>query len=316
VRKPCIVCKSNLGHVDFEVREMYFGSREVFTYFECRGCGTLQIANIPNDLGRHYPSNYYSYSSVAKSTSPFEINLRRIRTDAWLGRGVGITGRLLACASKRRPEYLDWFDGMGLSTSSRILDVGCGGGQLLLKLRRDGFTNLGGIDPYLPASISHGPGLQITNHGIEAENAPQDLVMFHHSLEHMVDPFFALECARNLLSEDGHLLIRLPLSGGYAWRKYRHHWYAIDAPRHLFIPTPRAMHILADQLGLVIKRRFFDSDTGQFLASELYVNDIPLMAKDQHPASDPDRLAAIAAFVTTLNAIGDGDCGGFVLGRP
>ena len=293
---------------------MYFGSREEFTYLECRTCGTLQIASVPADLARHYPADYYSYSAAGKTSSPLEIALRRRRTEAWLGRNAGMVGNFLAASSKRIPAYLDWFRDLGLSTDSRLLDVGCGGGQLLLKLRRDGFTRLRGIDPFLDKSVSYGPELMIDKRGIEQESGTYDVVMFHHSLEHMADPLRAMMQARARLAEGGHILVRVPIAGCFAWRKFGRHWYGLDAPRHLFIPSPRGMHLLAEKLGLKIKRSFFDSDPGQFLASENYVNDIALTAQAEHPVPDPERLRAVAGFVDILNHIGDGDCGGFVLG--
>ncbi len=37
---------------------MMLGSRESFTYVECARCGCVQIAEIPADLARHYPTDY------------------------------------------------------------------------------------------------------------------------------------------------------------------------------------------------------------------------------------------------------------------
>lgn len=314
MRKPCLICQDGGDHPTFTVREMYFGSREEFTYLECRSCGTIQIADVPSDLARHYPSDYYSYSAAGKTSSSLEVALRRRRTDHWLNHDAGIIGNLLAAASKRKPGYLEWFRELGISTASRLLDVGCGGGQLLLKLRRDGFTRLKGIDPFLAKPVSHGPELKIDTCGIEEESGTYDLIMFHHSLEHMADPLTALIRAKERLANGGHILIRVPVAGCFAWRKFRQHWYALDAPRHLFIPSPRGIHLLAQRVGLKVKRSFFDSDPGQFLASENYVNDISLAAQADHPVPDPERTRAIARFVDILNNIGDGDCGGFVLG--
>lgn len=313
VIKPCLICGDRGEHAVFVVREMYFGTREEFSYVECRSCGTLQIIDIPADLGRYYPSNYYSFVIREKPASSTEVSLRRLRTNAWLGSTTTVWGRMLARFSSRRPEYLDWFSGMNLSTDSRILDVGCGGGQLLLKLRRDGFTNLKGVDPFLDKSTKLGSGLELANHAFDDERGIYDLVMFHHSLEHMDDPVGMLAHARTLLSAGGHVLIRLPLAGCFAWRKYRQHWYAIDAPRHLFVPSPRAMFLMAKRAGLGVRRRFFDSGPGELLASENYLYDIPLVSQAEVPEPDPERKAALAAFMKILNHVGDSDCGGFVL---
>lgn len=314
VARDCLACGAVGTHQEHVFREMFFGTREEFLYLECAECGTLQIAEVPIDLARHYPSDYYSYSATAKMGSPLEIALRRRRTNAWLGHDTGIGGKLLTVASKRKPDYVKWFQGLGLSTTSRLLDVGCGGGDLLLKLRRDGFTRLKGIDPFLAQPASHGMELTIDNCDIEHESGTYELIMFHHSLEHMAKPLKILACARERLAAGGHILIRLPVAGCFAWRKFHQHWYALDAPRHHFIPSPRGMHLMAEKLGLEIKRRFFDSTSGQFLASENYVNDIPLVAQEKLPAPNPERLSALNSFVEILNQIGDGDSGGFILG--
>jgi hypothetical protein len=58
----CRICANNENQKVSEVREMMFGFRDVFTYFQCSVCGCLQIADIPTDMSKYYPSNYYSYS--------------------------------------------------------------------------------------------------------------------------------------------------------------------------------------------------------------------------------------------------------------
>lgn len=317
VERPCVVCGTVAHHVAFIVREMFFGSREEFSYFECAECSTIQIAAIPSDLARHYPSNYYSYAATVKPTHSRELALRRVRTDAWLRQKTGMLGRALVTLSRRTPEYLGWFRNLGISTESRILDVGCGGGQFLLKLQRDGFIHLRGIDPFLSNGIDHGETLAIANIGFENERGMYDLIMFHHSFEHMTSPATVLQFARSRLTPGGHILIRTPVAGCYAWRKYRQHWYSLDAPRHLFIPTVYGMNVLARQAGLKVRRIFFDSDSGQIVASEKYVRDIPLVVQMQSGDAEmtADRQQALNEFVRTLNHAGDGDSAGFILDR-
>ena len=54
----CRICGNKEGNAPFEAREMMFGTRERFTYFECNSCGCLQIAEIPDDLARFYAADY------------------------------------------------------------------------------------------------------------------------------------------------------------------------------------------------------------------------------------------------------------------
>ena len=89
----CVVCAMAGEAATFAAREMYFGTRERFDYFECAHCGTVQIARVPADLSRHYPAEYYSFSAMKpKRTSALQRTLRGMRTDAWLGRRGGVAG--------------------------------------------------------------------------------------------------------------------------------------------------------------------------------------------------------------------------------
>lgn len=314
-RAVCVACAQESDGPVFAAREMYFGTRERFDYLECPHCGTVQIVAVPADLPRHYPQGYYSYKSAKpKATSSVERYLRRMRTVAWLGNGGGIA-RLFARLSKRRPRYLDWFEGLGLRPDSRIVDVGCGSGDLLLQLHRDGFEHLRGLDPYIPADIDYANGVTIRRCSLADDDGRYDMVMLHHSFEHMTAPRAVMAQIAGHLAPGGHALIRLPVAGSYAWRTYREHWFALDPPRHLFLPTVRAMHLLAASAGLEVRRVFFDSDVGQFLGSEGYADNIPMVEQERRPQRSAAELSRLRRLADELNERGDGDCGGFVLRR-
>jgi len=310
----CVACAQESNAPAFAAREMFFGTRERFDYFECPHCGTVQIVAVPADLARHYPPGYYAFSAAQpKPSSSVRRYVRRMRTDAWLGHRGGVAG-LLARVSKR-PRYLDWFEGLGLRPDSRIADVGCGSGDLLLKLQRDGFGHLRGLDPFIEADIDYANGVVARKRALADDDQCYDLIMLHHSFEHMTAPRAVMAQIAGHLAPGGHALIRLPIAGGYAWRTYREHWFALDPPRHLFLPTVRAMHLLAACAGLEIRRVFFDSDIDQFTASEAYANDIPLVEQGRQPQRSATELSRLRRLAAELNQRGDGDSGGFVLRR-
>jgi hypothetical protein len=60
----CKICGNIEENKVFEIREMMFGFRDEFTYFECSKCGCLQIAEIPINMEKYYPSNYYSFQKI------------------------------------------------------------------------------------------------------------------------------------------------------------------------------------------------------------------------------------------------------------
>jgi len=313
--RQCRVCANKTGNLPFIAREMYFGWKDAFEYFECADCGCVQIATIPEDLVRYYPSDYYSFSKPAKTSKPVVPVWRKLRNRALLGQSVPL-GSLIALLS-RAPGYFSWFHGLSLDLDSSILDVGCGTGSLLLRMRRAGFANMKGVDPYIAEEIDYGDGLKIHKADASVLTEKFDLVMSHHSFEHMPDPLKSLSDLARLLKPDGALLVRIPIAGGYAWRKYRQHLVSLDPPRHLHLHTMRSMTILADACGLSMDRVFYDSDAQQITTSELYLRGISQRDAALHMDSvfGHEEMTRIHAFAKKLNARRDGDMAGFVL-RP
>lgn len=61
MRYKCKICGAEAEHKVYQVKEMYFGTGEEFTYFECGQCQCMQIASIPDNLGDFYGNEYYSF---------------------------------------------------------------------------------------------------------------------------------------------------------------------------------------------------------------------------------------------------------------
>ena len=59
----CAICSNTQGNGAHEVREMMFGSRDPFTYTECGHCGCLWLVDVPADMARPCPVDYYSFGS-------------------------------------------------------------------------------------------------------------------------------------------------------------------------------------------------------------------------------------------------------------
>jgi len=309
----CRICGNAQGNAAHFPLEMMFGSREAFEYLECARCGCLQIATIPADLGRHYPSEgYYSYKRPKDKRDPaWLLALRRQRTRHWLGEFSPV-GAALAAVSKRN-EHFDWFRRAGVRLDSRILDVGCGAGKLLLQLQRDGFRSLLGADPFLEKDLDYGNGVRILRRGIETLEGEFDFLMLHHSFEHMPDGAAALAGLRRRMAPGATLLVRIPVADCHARRKYGVNWMAWDAPRHLYLHTRQSMALLAEGAGLRIAEVTWDSNVQQFSSSELYLRGVPYVEHGKYrPGGRPDAFtgeqwAAWAREAEDLNRRGEGD---------
>jgi SAM-dependent methyltransferase len=295
---------------------MMFGTRERFAYRVCGSCGSAWSAEIPADLDRHYPSGYHSFTEPSPS-SRWKRFLQTRRASHVLGSPNSLGA--LAMRVWGSTEYLEWCRRMGIGQGHRILDVGCGRGHLLVQMHGAGFRHLVGIDPFLSADLHPAPGLTLHRRTLEGAEGPFDLVMLHHSLEHMADPAGALRQVRRLLPPGGWALVRLPVAGCHAARTYGADWVQWDAPRHLFIPTPPGMNRLAAGAAFTVEEVRYDSGGFQFWGSELYRHDIPLVESERHLACGPgslfdrERLRRYEVDAADLNRSGDGDSACFFL---
>jgi 2-polyprenyl-3-methyl-5-hydroxy-6-metoxy-1,4-benzoquinol methylase len=247
---------------------MMLGLGEEFTYYECAGCGCLRLVNVPEDMSRYYPENYYSYAR-GHSLGSFVRGQRA----AFARNGVNPVGALMSWLYGH-DRALESIARLKLSKDASVLDIGCGSGGLLLNLKRAGFKNLTGSDPFLPADMEKNSVRLLKGSLFELDDE-FDVVMLHHAFEHMAEPELVLKQVRKLLGHNGVAILRTPIADSDAWRSYGVNWHQLDAPRHLFIHTTKSMAILAAASGLSISETVHDSTLLQFVISEEYIRDIP-----------------------------------------
>ncbi|MCM3874775.1 MAG: class I SAM-dependent methyltransferase [Pyrinomonadaceae bacterium] len=310
---------------------MQLGLREEFAYFECSKCGCLQIEEIPADLSKYYPNNYYSYVVDRPSLEHPTNGIRSVRAKLIvkiLSRhyfsSKNVLGAFVAEKSSLAGDYPYWVRhqqlNLRLHSNSSILDVGCGKGKLLLDLNLLGFSNLLGIDPFLRDDVVYQNGVRVLSKNIEALNQEFDLVMLHHSFEHMPEPLPTLRKAYELVKPGHYLLLRIPLAGSFAWRKYGVNWASLDAPRHLYLHTPNSVQILASQAGFEVAEVVYDSDGFAHWGSELYLRDIPLTderspwgGNRNQSTFSQEQLTQFTEQDEKLNKSGEADCAAFYL---
>lgn len=316
----------------YRVREMHLGLREWFEYFQCAQCGCLQICDFPPDMGKYYPPRYYSFAPPSSVDPPRTHRLRdmaRRTRDRYAIAERGMVGRILYAGWPNRGLRRSMgarFPGEGakelrLGRRSRILDVGCGSAALLLELQAAGFDRLLGIDAFLDEDLAYPGGLRVLKRTIHEVSGRWDVIMFHHSFEHIPDPQATLSAAAKLLAPDGACLVRLPLVSSAAWERYGVNWVQLDAPRHFFLHSIESLKRVAGQARMEISKIVHDSGSLQFFGSELYLRDIPLQpvvpteVAARASAFTPSELEAFERQAQTLNAEGRGDQAAFYLRR-
>ena len=188
----CPLCDRDNSHHNYygtlELREIFhkFGFDELI-YAICE-CGLIfqWWAMTPESLAEYYKNIYREM--LGKS----ELASRDIKRER-----------------KRAKKIVQFLD----ESPNNALDIGCGAGALLVKLRDVYGCKVTGIEPddnY--REYSQGLGLNVLSDLEFLDgNRKFDLITATHVLEHFIEPMPFLEKVRGLMSEEGKLILEVPL---------------------------------------------------------------------------------------------------------
>lgn len=135
---------------------------------------------------------------------------------------------------------------------ARILDVGCGSGDLLHALHTLGHHDIEGLEPgpqgkraaeTLPITITH-TSLSRFNTDI-----PFDCVTLMDVIEHLPDPSSAILDIKRVLRKGGLLILNTPNAHSYLARVRGARWSAISPPAHVHLWNIHAMNRLMEHAG-------------------------------------------------------------------
>jgi SAM-dependent methyltransferase len=136
---------------------------------------------------------------------------------------------------------------------SSLLDVGCGRGAFLRRLRRAGWLGpMRGLEPDPSAAAlarieSSLPVTVGTLDNAELEPASAGTVVMRHVIEHVRDPRAELERVATVLEPGGALYLATPDARALAAAVFGRFWTGYDPPRHLFAFTSEGVRrLLAD----------------------------------------------------------------------
>jgi 2-polyprenyl-3-methyl-5-hydroxy-6-metoxy-1,4-benzoquinol methylase len=311
----CRICGNEANNQPYRLREMMYGTRAEFDYFECSACKCLQIAEVPANLSQYYPEGYSGYIPPKESDYKGLAGwFKKTRYQSATLRDSVLASLFSALFPAKRYTLLSRFK---LTKDSAILDVGCGFGRYLYALYSVGMKNVRGVDPFVEP-ITYPNGYRVEQKYIGEVTGKWDLIIYNHAFEHVPDPLHNLKAVEKLLADQGKCVIRIPTVSSYAWPHYREHWVQLDAPRHLFIHSIESMQLLANQANMVLEEVVYDSEDFQFSLSEKYKAGYSMY---EQPAEKESYLKRkVTRFVNRrranrLNAAKQGDQAAFILSK-
>ncbi len=248
----CYLCGCSGRDFYVGLTDTLFGVPGSWTLKECtnESCGLawLDPAPIPEDVGLLYKTYYTHHSKgVGNSTG----------SDTGFGRRLihslyKLLIRVLSVRKRRKRLNVMYLD---KEEPGRILDVGCGNGDRLLRFKNLGWEVEGQeIDSKATAFARENNSLLVHDGdliSLELPSSQYDAIILNHVVEHLVDPIETLaECLR-LLKRGGVLVAATPNIRSYGRRYYKEYWRGLEPPRHLHIFTPQALSAAAEKAGFV-----------------------------------------------------------------
>jgi len=155
-----------------------------------------------------------------------------------------------------------------------ILDVGAGTGDFL-KVCKDNNWKTYGVEPSENArENSTKKGIQLKNDISEFENKKFDVITLWHVLEHVTNLNEYINSLKQLLKENGVLIIAVPNYKSYDAKHYKQFWAAFDTPRHLWHFSKESIQKIFSSINMKVEKILpmkFDSYYVSLL-SEKYKN--------------------------------------------
>lgn len=266
--RTCYLCAAQGVLTYSGLRDRLFSAPGVWSLLRCPVCDLVWLNPRPvlADLMKLY-AEYFTHEP--KRTESRLAGVRQLMGDLALPNLLDYThlvrvcpgGGLVWAVSRLGPlremvemsvMTLRWRPG------GKLLDVGCGNGVFLAKMRDLGWDVVGLEPDHQAAEIARKAfGLTVYEGSIEETSLPAeafDAVTLSHVIEHTLDPVAVLRECRRVLKSGGVLVAVTPNRNSLGRRFFGPAWVHWDPPRHVYAFTKSTLGTLIERAGLEILR--------------------------------------------------------------
>ena len=257
----CSICKKKVtdsGHIIYHNHD-YYSNEE----FEIVYCISQEMAAtvIPDpkifDVAKYYPEIYYGSNNQ--------------RFNIFIEYAIVFFRKLRANFIQRVSQ----------KKTGSVLDIGCGRGIMLSILKNRGWKVTGTeyTDMSSRASRENLGNDIIISKNILNENLREnfDVITLFHVLEHVPDPdaYFGLFAEKLTKDKNSILIIEVPNISSWQFKIAKGSWIYLEAPRHLFHFSGKALENLAGKHGFSVSyKSTFSLEFGYFGMIESLFNTI------------------------------------------
>jgi 2-polyprenyl-3-methyl-5-hydroxy-6-metoxy-1,4-benzoquinol methylase len=192
---------------------------EHFEYRRCASCGTVFLANPPEDMARFYPPAYYDSTEASETEQAKLAFLRRF------------------------------------APGGRLVEIGPGAGGFAAAAKQSGYdVAVVEMDEGACRHLESHLGITAVNsdrpHEALANLPPSAAIVAWHVIEHLEDPWALVDTAATNLEPGGVLVIATPNPESFGLRVLGGRWAHVDAPRHRHLIPAQSLSERATAAGL------------------------------------------------------------------
>jgi len=251
----CPICGMH-GELLFpQLHDRLFGAQGEWNISRCMSvdCGLLWLDPRPleEDIYKAY-ATYYTHTSH-KGLRPL-----RLRFLSTILRFVVSVVTALSGLTKERRNVTNMH--LNELSPGRLLEIGCGDGEFLDRMKGCGWTVDGvDFDEEAAKSAKEKFGIEVKVGQLEEmcyrENS-FDAITLRHVLEHVFDPIATMHEVCRILKPGGTVIVVTPNAESLGMRTFGSNWRGLEPPRHIHIFTINALGFVAEKAGLEIVRSY------------------------------------------------------------
>ncbi len=251
-----------------ELTDRLFAAPGSWTLRECgsAACGLLWLDPMPlaADLGKAY-AQYFTHTDPSPQRHTLLHRLVLGARRAYLAahhagpavdRGTRLLGLLPWLHPGWRAELRHRAMHLQAKAGGRLLEIGCGSGELLAGVRGLGWRVTGvDFDP-VAAEVARRRGLDVRCGDLAGQafaGGSFDAVTMFHLIEHVPDPRALLAECHRVLAPGGRLVVATPNLRSRGHRRFGAAWLELDPPRHLHLFAPMALQREVERHGFRVE---------------------------------------------------------------
>lgn len=256
ITSPAPAC-FDCGALGFSIQENakdpdgYIAGEWTFRQCSNKDCGLVWLdpAPLETELWKAY-ANYHTHTR--DSSRGFEKPI------------LSLSNRLMKLAllpgwiSSGLNDEMDYLRYMTLKNepAGMLLDVGCGAGRLLNRMKKRGWEVEGvDFDPQATSRVSARYGIATHTGDLAACALPGesfDAVTMSQTIEHLHDPRLTLEECMRVLKPGGLLIMTTPNANSIAAAEFGPFWRGWEPPRHLHMFSVASLKQFSQRAGFEI----------------------------------------------------------------